>query len=706
METRIVEDVTLDVPGLEEPATGRLVSIPDRGQPLLNALHLRAGRFPTPGRRNEVLISESFAEANRLRIGDRLGAILNGHWNNLEIVGIALSPEYIYEIRGGGSIFPDRRRFGVLWTNRSSVAEFFDMEGAFNDVTFTLAPGARPNDVIAVLDRLLAPYGGRGANPRRDQLSHAYLSNELDELTAWGSMVPAIFLGVAAFLLHLLLTRLVATQREQIAVLKAFGYRNTELGFHYAKLVLAMIAGGAVLGVISGLWLGSGMTALYSEYFRFPVLRVTSPGTTCALAVLVSVIASLLGAASALAQVVALPPAVAMRPEAPPRFQAGWLERTGIMSRLAPPNRITARNLARRPLRTALSITGVALALMIVIVGRYFLDSVNALVDVVFREASREQVTLSFRDPRPGFVRYEIEHLRGVRRAEGFRAVAARLVAGARSRRTAILGMEQGTELRRLVNAKGRVQELPSDGLALTTHLANYLGIQPGDRLRVELLEGDRRIRDVTVTVLVDEPVGESAYMDLIALHHLLGESGTLSGAYLSVDSREAPALYAALKRMPAIGAVSIREVALQSFEETAGRTFGIFTGILVFFASLMAIAMVYNGARVSLSERSRELGSLRILGFSRQEAASMMLAEQGVTTALAIPWGIALGAAMCAIISRAYQSELFRLPLTISAISVTFAIGVVLASSALSALLIRRRVTQMDLISALKTRE
>lgn len=706
IQTRVVTDVTLDVPGLEEPATARLVSVPERGQPPLNAVYLRSGRYIAPGRPREVLVSEGFADANKLRSGDRLGAVLNGKWQELEIVGVALSPEYVYEIRGGGSLFPDRRCFGVLWIGRDALGDYFDMEGAFNDVVLALSRGARSRDVIAGLDRLLESYGGFGAIERRDQLSHAFLSNELDELTAWGTMVPAIFLGVAAFLLHLLLSRLVGMQREQIAVLKAFGYRNTEVGAHYAKLVLAMIVGGAALGIAVGVWLGAGMTELYSHYFRFPVLRVSGAASASVLAVAVTVAASLLGAAQAVCQAVTLPPAVAARPEAPARFGTRWVDRLGFVRRLGVPNRITARNLSRRPWRTALSILGVAFAVMILLVGRYFFDAVSSLVDLVFREASREQIALTFHDPRPGFVRHEIAHLPGVLRTEGFRAVPARLTAGHRARRVAIQGLEPGAELRRLVAGDGTRVPLPPAGLALTAHLADYLRVTPGDPVRVEILEGDRRVRHVVVSARVDEPIGESAYMELSALNRLLGEGGTLSGAFLRVDAREAGALYATLKRTPAVGAVNIREVMLASFEETVGRTFGVFTTILVLFASVIAAAMVYNGARVSLSERARELGSLRILGFRRGEAASMLLAEQAVTTVLAIPLGLALGVAACALISRAYESELFRLPLTISRTSHLFAAAIVLAGAALSAYFVRRRVLRIDLISVLKTRE
>ncbi|HET9793935.1 MAG TPA: ABC transporter permease, partial [Thermoanaerobaculia bacterium] len=244
-EARVVVEVTLDVPGLREPATGRIVSIPRISPPLLNRLAIRRGRLPEPGRRNEAVASEAFAKANRLDVGDRVGAVLNGRWESLRIVGIALSPEYVYEIRGAGAILPDNRRFGVLWMRRDAVGAAFDMEGGFNDVAVELGPGASEPAVIAALDRLFDRWGSLGAYGRVDQVSNAFLDNELTELRTEGWIVPGIFFAVAVFLLHVVVTRLVQTQRDQIAILKALGYGNAPIIRHYLGFVLAMVAVGA-----------------------------------------------------------------------------------------------------------------------------------------------------------------------------------------------------------------------------------------------------------------------------------------------------------------------------------------------------------------------------------------------------------------------------------------------------------------------------
>ena len=704
VRTRIVFDVTLDVPGSAEPAMGRLLSVPERRVPMLNDLYLRRGRYVEPGRRDEVLVGEAFAAANHLDVGDRIGAVLNGRWQRLRIVGIVLCPEYVYEIRGS-DIFPDNKRFGVLWMSRDAMGPAFDMDGAFNDVVMSLAPGAREADVIAQVDRILGRYGGLGAYGRRDQISHRFLSDEIAQNRISGVLLPAIFLGVAAFLINIVLSRLVGMQRDQIAVLKAFGYGHLAIALHYVQFALAAILTGAALGTAVGLWLGALVNRMYVQFYRFPILRYEAGPTVVLLAVAIAGGAGLLGALGAVRRALALPPAEAMRPESPPRFRAGLLDRIGLQA-LPLPVRMIARNLTRRPARAMLSMLGMAFAVAILIVGRYFVDAIEYIADVQFRLVQRDDVTVAFHDPLPLRARYDLNHLPGVLRAEPFRSVPVRLRFEHRSHLTALVGLESTTQLHQLIDRSLHTLEVPPNGVLLTTKLAEILGVARGDRLTIEVLEGERRVRAVPVVGLVDELVGLSAYMDLRALNRLMRDAGAASGAFLAVEPMAAADLYAELKHLPAVGGVAIRGVALQSFEATLARSMGIFTTVLIGFACVIAIAMVYNAMRVALSERGRELASLRVLGFTRREVAVMLLGEQGLLTLLAIPIGSVLGYQICAAVARQYQWELFRLPLVVSSQTYAFALLIVVTAAVASGLVVRRRLDQLDLVAVLKARE
>lgn len=705
-QTRVVANVTLDVPGIAEPARGRIVSIPEKRTPMLNDLHIVNGRYIEPGKRDEVMISGAFSAANNLNPGDTLTAIINGRWQRLRIVGVTLSPEYVYEI-GGGEMFPDSRRFGVLWMSRDALGPAFNMEGAFNDVALSLAPGAVESDIIEKLDALLDNYGGLGAYGREDQTSNHFITNEIAELKVTSTFVPGVFLAVTAFLLHLVLSRLVATQREQIAVLKAFGYGNFAIGWHYLKLAYAALIGGVALGLAAGWWFGYSITSLYTEFFRFPVLRYEAGTSVVWTAVLISLVSATAGALAAVWRAVKLPPAEAMRPEPPARFRAGFIERFGLAGFLSPAMRIIVRNLARRPVKALLTTFGISLAVALLVTG-FFLydDAIARVVDVMFRSVYREDVSVVFNEPRPAGVRYEVEHLPGVTRVEAHRFVPARLRFGHRRRRLALTGLERGAELWRVVDVDYRVTNLPPEGVLLTKKLAESLGVKPGDVLTVEVLEGERPVRQVPVAGTVDDVIGMSAYMDLAALNRLMREGQTISGLHLMVDEDALPALYANLKKTPAVRSVIIPGALLENFNQTLARTMGTSTAILIFFACVIAFGVVYNGARIALSERGRELASLRVLGFTQREVGVMLLGEQALLTLLAIPIGWVLGYLLSWLITWAIDTELMRLPLVISGQTLIRASLIVVLAAMLSALLVVRRLRRLDLIEVLKTRE
>jgi len=705
VRARVVMGVTLDVPGLEEPASGRLVSIPERRRPMINDLFLTRGRYVEPERPDEVIASKAFASANQLQLGDTLGAVINGRWQQLTIVGIALSPEYIYEA-GGGTIFPDNRRFGVLWMGETALATAFNMEGAFNDVALTLSADAMEAEVIARLDNILARYGGLGAYGREEQLSHRFISDEIAQNRVSSTYLPAIFLGVAAFLLHIVLSRLVALQRTEIGLLKAFGYSNLDVGMHYLKLATITVLSGVATGAAAGLYLGAQLTALYQDYYRFPTLPFAVTPQVIAIGIAVSLAAATAGALSAVRRAAALPPAVAMRPEPPASYHASALERSGLHRLLPASGRMIVRHLLRRRWNSAMSTFGIACAAGILLVGGYLLGSITLLMRTQFEEIQREDVLIVYNEPASASARLEAGRLPGVLYAEPFRSVPVRFRNAQRTKRAEIVGIEQRSRLRRLVDAAGRTVNLPPDGLVLSRKLAELLAVQTGDMLRVEVLEGTRPIRSIPVNGLVDDLVGLNAYMDISALNRFMREGPSVSGAYLAIDAQHASDLYITLKNLPAVGGVAFREALLESFQEILDRSIVTATLINIIFACIIAFGVVYNGARIALSERGNELASLRVLGFTRREIAAILLGEQAVLTLAAIPLGFSFGILLSWLLSLKFDTEFYRMPLIITSQTFGLSLSVVLVAAALSGALVARRLNRLDLIAVLKTRE
>jgi putative ABC transport system permease protein len=705
VQTRVMMDATLDVPGLNEPAVGRLISIPPRPVPMLNDLFIRSGRYVRPEANDEVIASEAFAKANQLDLGSELHAVINGRWKKLVIVGVALSPEYIYEIRGGASLFPDNKRFGVLWISRDVLGPALNMDGAFNSVAVTMQRGASEPELIARIDRELERYGGLGAYGRADQVSHRFISDEISQNRITANILPTIFLAVAALLVHFVLTRLVNTQRTDIAIIKAFGYSSFEVALHYIQFSLFVVIGGYFLGCGVGWYFGFKLTALYAEFYRFPILIYRPDSQVLLWAAVISAVTAIAGAGDAVRRAVALPPAEAMRPEAPAYFHPMLIDKLGLKV-FTPALRMIIRNLDRRPWKALASVFAICASVMMVVVELGMFDAMDRMMSVQFRDVQREDIAVSLNEVRSARSRFELSHLPGVIASEPYRAVPVRLRYQHRSRRTAVLGLPDTGQLRRIIDKNRNAVSLPKDGFLLTSTLADILGVSPGQIVTVEVLDGERPVRNVMVAGTVDEMLGISAYMETRALNRLLREDRSVSGAFLQVDARKQDELYHRLKQLPAIAAVSIKEAALQSFRDTIDKSMALSIGTLILFACVIAMGMIYNGARIALSERANELATLRILGFTRQEITFILLGEQAILTALALPFGFAAGYALCAVLSVRLQTELYRMPLVVTSSSYAWAFLVVLASAALSGLLIRRRLAELDIVSVLKSRE
>lgn len=705
VETRVVAEVVLDVPGLDEPASGRLVSVPADDRPRLNDLVLRHGTWITPGRSDEVLVSEAFAEAHGFRPGDRVGAIINGRRRDLVMVGIVLSPEYVYGIRPG-ELVPDAKRYGIIWMGHRALATAFEMEGAFNDVVLSLAHGAVPEAVAADVDRLLHPYGGRGAILRELQASNWMLNSELGQLQSFGFFVPFIFLLVAAFVLNVALTRALALQRPQLAALKALGYTNRELVWHYLKWALAIALVGAVVGVAAGVWMGTSMLDLYHEYFTFPSLTYHLSSGVVLQSGAIAVTAALVGAYAAVRRAVAIAPAEAMRPEAPARYRLSSIERALAGRWLGVTSRMLARNLQRQPVRAMTTVLGIAMAGAILQVGFGMIESVDELINSEFNIAQRQNMTVNFVEPLNPDARHALASLPGVQQVEVQRSVAARLRSGHVHRTLAITGLPPDPELRRPIDRDHNVVQPTGHGLILSAILARVLQVEPGDEVTVEVLEGDQPVRQIIVEGLVDDVLGTSAFMDMAALRRLLREDATVSAAALMIDTSREAELASVLKRVPAVAGVASKRVALDNFRSMMDENMGVMLTFNILFAGVIAFGVVYNAARVSLSERSRELASLRVLGFTRAEISVILLGELAVLTLAALPVGALVGHWLTTLLVESIESEMFRFPAVFNVRAMAVAALTVTAASAISGLLVRRRLDHLDLVGVLKLRE
>ncbi len=705
VDTRVSSAATVLLPTMTKPVNARVVSLPEVEGTGLNQIHLTEGRVPDPQRDDEVVVLHAFVEAHGLRSGDIIPAVINGKWRAFTIVGVALSPEYVMTI-SPGSITQDPKGFAVLWMARDPLAAAFQMEGAFNDLSLTLHRDASVDVVLGEVDRIVEPYGGLGSVPRSKQFSNFIIDGELLQLQAMSNVVPAIFLAVAAFLLNVVLSRLIHLQRPEIATLKAVGYSDFEVGLHFFKLVLAVACLGTIIGVGLGSWLGVNLTAMYTHFFKFPNLVFRLDAESVAVAVGISTFAALAGAFQAVRGAVTLPPAEAMRAAPPAVYRRSLIDQLGLARALGPVLNMITRELERRPLRTLASSLAIAASVGLLVVAGWYRDGVDALVYTQFHEVMREDVLVTFTDPRPARAIHELEQLPGVLSAEGLRSVPVRFRFGHRWRDGAVFGYANDGSLRALRDKWGRRVPLPPAGIVITETMAERLQVKAGDRVTIEIREGDRSTLEVVVAGLVDEGFGLQGHMRSDVLHHTLRQPPLVSAGLLRTNPENQAQLDEALKDLPYVASVNRRHEVLDQFRAQSGKMIRVMTVLITLFGITITVGVVYNNARIALSLRARDLASLRVLGFRQSEVSAILLGEMVIQVLLALPIGMYFGWLLMRGIASTVDPETYRLPIVITAASYGYAALVTLIATLFSALLVRRKLEQLDLIGVLKTRE
>ena len=666
---------------------------------------MRSGYPPDPGSTDQVAISEGFATAHRFSEGSTFRVLINGADRLVHVTGVALSPEFIYTI-GPGDLMPDERRFGIVWMGEKALAASENLDGAFSNVLLKLVPGTPETRVIETLDRLLAPYGASGAYVRKDQQSYAFLDAEMQQLQALAFVLPPIFMLVAAYLVNMTLSRLISLEREQIGLLKALGYSSWSIAVHYIEFVSLIALIGTLIGYALGTWLGNEITALYARSYHFPFLIFSRDPGLYVVAAAITIGAAVAGAIKAVRDVAWLPPAVAMTPPAPPLYRRDLASAIEQVLHFRQSAVMISRHLIHRPIRSLGGIIGVALAGAILVGSLWSFDSIEYMIDFSYHQSTRQDASINFLSPKPISALYAIGRMPGILRAEPYRNVGVKMRLGQFERRVNISGLSPGAQLTHVLDANSNLIPIPSSGIVVTKALAGLLRATTGSLLEVELLEGDRRTVHVPISAIVEGYLGLGAYMDMGELNRLVGESAMISGVNVSLDPLQQDRLFAALKSTPSASFIALLRVSLQRFRATLAENLVVQMITYVGFASVLAFGVVYNFARISLSEQGREMASLRVLGFTKREVSGLLLTELAVVVVIAQPVGWILGYLIGWGMATAMATELYRIPFIMPPHVFAYSSIVVVAAAIASALIVRRRIDRLDMIAVLKTRE
>lgn len=704
-EARVTTRATLGIPGKTTTTVAYFASLPESGELVLNVPILRSGRWPDPRSTTDVLLNEPFAEANGLRPGDGFTANINGAERQLTVAGLALSPEFIYTI-GPGSLVPDNEDFGIIWMPERALAALLGRIGAFDNLSIQLRPGVAQEPVIEALDILLTPYGSWGAHGRETQTSHSFVESEITQLKVLAYILPPIFLGITVFLVNMVIGRIVTLERTEIGLLKALGYGKVTIALHYVLLAGLVAAVGVGLGWIAGSWLSFGLARLYAGFFDFPYLVYNVSWWPYAASGLIGFGAASVGAVNAAMKAANLSPATAMQPPAPPRYKRNWFDRATVVVQLSQPSMMILRSIIRWPIRAAMSVLGMALAVSILVASNFFPDALDEIIDTAFWQSNRQHAMLYFNDSMPEAALGEVRRLPGVLQAEGQQYFSAVLRNEHREKRTPIEARRPDMDLSRVVDADGRIINAPPGGIMLAERLAEQLDVTVGDVLEVEFLGNRQGTYEIPVTRLVTQYFGLGAYMDQHTLDQLFQQTPQVTVINLTLDPAQRDAFEARLRDLPYLAGTTMMADNRRSFEATISQNVLITTTVYLVLGVLITVGVAYNGARIQLSERARELASLRILGFTKAEVGYILVGEIMVLALIAQPLGWALGWLFARAMVDGFSSDLYAIPLVLQPATFAKASLVVLAAALASVVLVLGRLNRLHLVSVMKTRE
>ncbi|MEL6913168.1 MAG: ABC transporter permease [Pseudomonadota bacterium] len=695
---------TIDRPGQAKAATGLLISYDVRSPPLLNLPLLRSGAWPE--RPDEVVVNEPFAAANGYTLGSRFWITLDGKKRAVVIVGTALSPEFIYT-QGPGALLPESDTFAIVWLSAPLMEASYDMAGAFNTLAISLLPHADTEMVGDDLESLLAPFGGRAQRDRSEQQSHAFLQSEIEQLEVMATFLPPIFLGITVFLVNMVVGRIVSQERAEIGLLKAVGYSDLDICLHYLLLAGLIAVIGIAIGSLAGSWLALSMARTYAQYFDFPSLVFSVPLQTYAGASLLALAATSLGGLRSAIAAARLEPAVAMAPPAPANFRTSGIDWLVAVLRFSQPARMVLRGITRWPLRAAATLIGVALAVSTLVASAFFPDSLDVIIDVGFYQSNRQDVAILFSPDVSASGLEEVRRLPGVLTAEPQHFHQVVLRRGPVEKKAQLSTIRRGAELTQVVDGAGAPVELDARGLLLAERLADQLQVSTRERLEVRF-DGDRQETiAIPVAGVVTQYFGLGAYLDYSEFNRLFGEAPRMTAANVMLaDPFNAQDFDEAIKDIPAIVSAVNMTANRVNFLETISRNILVMTTIYVILGGIITVGVCYNAARIQLSERARELASLRILGFSRLDVALVLAGEVMLLALLAQPLGWWLGTQIARAMTESFSSDLYTIPLVLNPATFAQTSLVVLGAAVISVLMVSRRLGELDLIAVLKTRE
>ncbi|WP_028585345.1 ABC transporter permease [Desulfogranum mediterraneum] len=707
---RIQFQVMLDLPGAEKPIGATLLSLPDQPAPVINNIILRQGTYFSPGRANEVIVSDKFAQARRIRPGDTIMAVLNNRRRELVVTGTAISAEFVY-LASPGSMVDEPGSYGLLFIKRSFAEDSFGFHSGCNSVVGLLAPGARAESKVMVeaLAARLKPHGVFSGIPRQEQFSPMVLDGEMKQLLNTAVIFPLFFLIVAALVLNVLMIRLAEQQRTVIGTLKAIGYDNRELMHHFLRFAAVTGLVGGLLGCLFGYLLGDAMTRMYVRYFTFPQLTSQLYPDLQLTGIAIALLFAILGTIRGVRRIMALEPAEAMRQAPPPLGGAVFLERfQGWWTGLDAQWQMILRGLLRNKGRTAIAMFSAALGSSIVVLAFGFVDSMDQMVRLQFERVLRSDYHLSFHDELSSSGLDAVRRLPGVNRAEPVLNLACTFRRNNRLKRGVIMAIHRGSSLTTPVDDQGRPIGLPATGLLMTTRLMEQLQLRPGELVEVVPVKGEQLSRRLPVIQSMESMLGLVVYADFHWLNRVLGTEGVLNEVRILASHTPAQrqGFMTAIRAMPGLESLTDLGEQRQALNKQLNGAMRFSAVIMILLAGVIFFGAILNSTLIAIAERQREMATFRAMGYFSHEVARIFLRENLVNNLSGTLAGLPLGYWLLKASMQAFSTDAYSFPAHLAPMSPLYTLGLAFLFVLLSQIVVIRTLGRQNWLEALSLKE
>jgi len=710
LRQRISYPVIIDLEGVDQPLSGKVLSLPEHPEPVINNIILRSGNYFTGQRDNEVIVSESFAKARKIGLGDQISVVMNRQSKRLYVVGTAISSETVYMTPPGG-IVPEPSQYGVFYVKRNFANETLGFQGACNNVVGLLTPDARqnPQPVLDEIEQRLKSYGVSAATPLSLQSSNLALTAELGGLATMSIFMPIIFLSVAALVLNVLMTRMAQQQRTIVGTLKALGYRNREIFSHFLKIGGIVGLAGAAVGSELGYLIAYGMTSMYSEMFTFPSLHNEVYPGLIVISTIISLVFAVLGTARGVNSVIKLSPAEAMRQSSPMEGGTIILERWGLIwKRLGFRWQMVLRNLFRNKGRTFVGIFAAAMGAALLVSTFGILNSLKYMVVFQFEKVMLSDYTLTFRNEQDFGSVYDAKELAGVERVEPILNVPCTFHKDNHRKKGAVQGLVPGATMTVPRDAQGNAVIVPPVGLLMTRRMANLLDVRKGDCVRMVPTKGEQRPKNLIVADIVENMFGMSVYADYDYLNRLVGEEAAVSSVQLKARMTPAQqlAFFREIKRSPELqtfgNTAQDEKIMTNTFITKMGGT----AYPLILFGAVIFFGSILNASLIAIVERQREIATFRVLGYQLGEIGSIFLRENLLQNMAGAFLGLPLGWWLLKMQAKEFTNDMYAMPCIVSPLSWVYSIGLAFLFVIASQFIVQRSIKALDWNEALSMKE